>query len=168
VAQRKLPVAFHTPNGLQVREIDASLAALFRRSGVVSLYLSQESFDERLLGRACPKVTPGDLERALVHLEAAGYDRAEVNVYLIVGLIGQEASLVVESILAVRRLGARPRLAFYSPVPGTEEWKRAVGKGLLAADADPLLHNKLAFAYLWGEMSRGEFDKIRRLLLEEA
>jgi hypothetical protein len=63
-------------------------------------------------------------------------------------------------------LGARPRLAFFSPVPGTAEWKKLVISGVLPADADPLLHNKLAFAYVWGRISRPEFDDLRRLLTE--
>jgi radical SAM superfamily enzyme YgiQ (UPF0313 family) len=167
-AERAFPVSFHTPNGLHVREIDAGLAALFRRAGVRSVYLSQESFDESLLGRACPKVSPDDLEKALRHLQAAGYARDDVNVYLIVGLPHQNAGLVRESIRIVRRLGARPRLAFFSPVPGTEEWRRTVASGRLSENADPLLHNKLAFAYLWGDECRFAFEEFRRVLSESA
>lgn len=167
-AERALPVSFHTPNGLHVREIDAGLAALFRRAGVRSVYLSQESFDESLLGRACPKISPDDLEKALRHLQAAGYPRGEVNVYLIVGLPRQDAGLVRESIRIVHRLGARPRLAFFSPVPETEEWRRTVASGRLSENADPLLHNKLAFAYLWGDECRRDFEGFRSVLLEEA
>lgn len=168
VAAMSLGAAFHTPNGLHVREIDPSLAALFRRAGVTSLYLSQESFDEGLLAGSCPKVSPGDLEAAIGHLERAGYSRPEVNVYLIVGLPDQDLASVRESIRRVRRLGARPRLAFFSPVPGTEDWKKLVGRGILPSDADPLLHNKLAFAYIWGGISGPEFDDLRRLLNESA
>jgi radical SAM superfamily enzyme YgiQ (UPF0313 family) len=166
-AARVLPVSFHTPNGLHVREIDAGLAALFRKAGVRSIYLSQESFDESLLGRACPKVSPGDLERALRHLQSAGYPPGEVNVYLIVGLPGQDAGLVRDSIRIVRRLGATPRLAFFSPVPGTGEWARLVAEGRLSEDADPLLHNKLAFAYLRGDEGRRDFEGFQSALLEE-
>jgi len=168
LAQRKFPLTFHTPNGLHIREIDVAVAHLFRQVGVQSLYLSQESFDEELLKRACPKVTPQDLEKALGILEKAGYRRQEINVYLLVGLPDQDFSLIHESILRVRRLGARPRLAFFSPVPGTAEWSRLVAKAYLPADADPLLHNKLTFAYLWGGISRQEFDSFRNLLREES
>ncbi len=167
LAEKKWPLAFHTPNGLHVREIDTATACLFRKAGFRSLYLSQESFDEELLERACPKVTGQDLAKALDILERAGYRRKEVNVYLIAGLPGQDLRLIKDSILQVRRLGARPRLAFFSPVPGTVEWGRLVDKGYLPVDADPLLHNKLTFAYLWGEISRQEFDSLKDLLREE-
>jgi radical SAM superfamily enzyme YgiQ (UPF0313 family) len=166
VIEKNLGVAFHTPNGIHVRQVDRRLASLFRRAGVVSIYLSQESFNEEVLAVSCPKVSSGDLARALEALEGAGYLRAAINVYLIVGLPGQELQTVRESIAEVRRLGARPRLAFFSPVPGTVEWAHVVEKGCLAADADPLLHNKLAFAYIWGRVSSREFEALRRLLEE--
>jgi radical SAM superfamily enzyme YgiQ (UPF0313 family) len=166
VIEKNLAVTFHTPNGLHIRQIDRRLASLFRRAGVESLYLSQESFDEGLLEAACPKVSGGDLEKALDVLEAAGYLKSEINVYLIVGLPGQDLRTVRESIGEVHRLGARPRLAFFSPVPGTAEWTRLVEKGCLAVDADPLLHNKLAFAYIWGGVSSREFEDLRRLLMQ--
>jgi radical SAM superfamily enzyme YgiQ (UPF0313 family) len=168
VVDIELPVCFHTPNGLHVREIDSALARLFHQARVRSLYLSQESLDERLLQRACPKVAPRDLERALAFLEKAGYPRRDVNVYLITGLPGQDMSRLKESIRRVRRLGARPRLAFFSPVPGTAEWTRLVAKGCLGAGSDPLLHNKLTFAYLWGGMSREEFASLGALLAAES
>jgi radical SAM superfamily enzyme YgiQ (UPF0313 family) len=165
-ARRALPLSFHTPNGLGVREIDDRLARLFRAAGVRSVFLSQESLDDDLLGRACPKVSSADLGRALASLEAAGYPRAEVNVYLIAGLPDQDLRLVRESIRGVRRLGARPRLAFFSPVPGTADWKRAAAGSGLRGDADPLLHNKLASVYLRGDASRAAFDEVRKALTE--
>jgi radical SAM superfamily enzyme YgiQ (UPF0313 family) len=168
VVNRKLPLCFHTPNGLHVREIDSALAHLFHQAGVRSLYLSQESLDERLLQRACPKVGPRDLERALAVLENAGYPRRDVNIYLITGLPDQDILSLKESIRGVRRLGARPRLAFFSPVPGTAEWTRLIAKGCFRADSDPLLHNKLTFAYLWGGMSREDFASLRALLTAES
>jgi radical SAM superfamily enzyme YgiQ (UPF0313 family) len=162
--QRKMPLTFHAPNGLHVREIDPELASLFKSAGVQSLFLSQESFDEKLLARACPKVRAGDLQKALLHLEQAGYRRQEINVYLIVGLPAQDISAIKESILRVCRLGARPRLAYFSPVPGTEEWRNLVEKGYLPQDADPLLHNKLTFPYLWGSFSSSDFESVRSFL----
>ncbi len=161
-----LALAFHTPNGLHVREIDEEMAGLFRRAGFRSLYLSQESVDGDFIERTCPKVSPGELERAASALESAGYARRDLNVYLIAGVPGQTASGIKESILRVRRLGLTPRLAYFSPVPGTVEWNRLVDGGILAGDADPLLSNKLTFPYLWGDFSAADFEDIRALLNE--
>lgn len=166
VARRGLAFSFHTPNGLRVRDIDVPLARLFRRAGVRSVFLSQESLDGELLGRACPKVGADDLERALACLEIGGYPRAEINVYLIAGLPEQDPGRVRDGIRTVKRLGARPRLAFFSPIPGTDEWGKSVACGSLSGHADPLLHNKLASLYLRGGASCFELDELRRALAE--
>lgn len=164
ILQKGLRLSFHTPNGLHVGEIDFELAALLKKANFVSLYLSQESFDKNLIEESCPKVGEKDLENALIHLEKAGYSRKEVNVYLIVGLCDQEAAAVREAVLRVKQLGARPRLAYFSPIPETPEWRKAADRGHLEDGVDPLLHNKLTFPYLWGRFSPEEFGSIGELL----
>jgi radical SAM superfamily enzyme YgiQ (UPF0313 family) len=160
-------VSFHTPNGVHVREIDPGFARLLRRAGVRSLFLSQESMDDDLLGERAPKVVPEDLERALSALEGAGYPRRDIGVYLIAGLPGQGAEAVREAVRRVLGLGAWPRLAHYSPIPGTPDWERLVRRGALAADADPLLHNKTVGPWLWGSLSPDELADIRASMNEE-
>jgi len=165
--QRKLPVFFHTPNGLHVREVDSELASLFKKANFKSLFLSQESIDENVLTKTGSKVSEGDLEEAVVHLKKTGFRRREINVYLMVGLPSQDIAGIRESIIHVQSLGAIPRLAYFSPVPGTKEWKELVEKGYLALDADPLLHNKLAFIYLSAEVSPQELRSLKELALEQ-
>jgi radical SAM superfamily enzyme YgiQ (UPF0313 family) len=164
VVRRGWPVSFHTPNGLHIREIDQDLAFLMKKAGVRSLYLSQESFDEGVIREACPKVAEGDLEKAVACLEKAGYRREDINVYLIAGLPNQEVAGIKESILHVGRLGAKVRLAYFSPIPGTPIWRELVDNGVLKKDADPLIYNKLAFPYLWGDFSSGDFESLRKIL----
>ncbi len=154
---------FHTPNGLHMNEIDQELAALLKLTGFRSLYLSQESFEEDLIKQSCPKVTSEGLGKALNHLEKAGFDRGEINVYLIVGIPGQDASGVEKSILRVRQLGAQPRLAYFSPIPGTADWEKLVTAGCIDRNADPLLHNKLVFSYMWGDISQEDLKNLKSL-----
>jgi len=163
VIRRRLSLSFHTPNGLHVREIDRPTARLLRESGFRSLFLSQETFNEELMERACAKASSGDLERALDHLEKAGYERREVNVYLLAGIPGQDFASVREAVLGVLRLGARPRLAYFSPVPGTRDWERMVDEGILKRDGDPLLHNKLVFPYTWSVIGPEELRLLKAL-----
>jgi radical SAM superfamily enzyme YgiQ (UPF0313 family) len=158
-------VSFHAPNGLHVREIDEDLARLLRRADVRSIYLSQESMDETLLGERAPKVAPGDLARAMACLEKAGYRRDGIHVYLIVGLPGQGGEAVREAVVRVRELGAIPRLAHFSPIPGTDDWRRLVDAGALSEDADPLLHNKTVGPYLWGGLTPAEIAEVRELMI---
>lgn len=160
---KNIRVSFHTPNGLHPEEIDLELALLFREAGFKSLFLSQESYDQTVLAESSGKVEAGSLAKALTNLEKAGYNRGEVNVYLLVGLPEQEAEGVRESILEVKRLGARPRLAYFAPVPGTAMWQRMVEKDYIADKADPLLHNKIAFPYFFGKISPRDIESFKEL-----
>jgi radical SAM superfamily enzyme YgiQ (UPF0313 family) len=164
IAAANLPVRFHAPNGLHVREIDGRLARLFREAGLSSLYLSLESADESLIRERAPKTSPGELPEALAALEAAGYRRPDIGVYLIMGLPGQSAASVEESVRFVRSLGATPHVAYFSPIPGTAEWETLARRGRVADDTDPLLHNKIAFAYLKGDISPGEFEALKKVM----
>jgi len=164
IAAAALPVRLHAPNGLHIREIDGDVARLLRRAGVESLYLSLESVDEALVRERTPKNSPGDLPKALTALEAAGYARRDVSVYLIMGLPGQDASSVQQSVHFVRGLGATPRLAFFSPIPGTREWETLRNRGTVTDSTDPLLHNKVAFAYLKGDIPADEFEGVKKIL----
>ena len=165
IIRRGIKAFFHTPNGLQVREIDEEIALLFHRAGFRSLFLSQESFDEAILARCSRKSSPEALPPAMNFLTKAGYRPEEINVYLLVGLPDQEAESVRESILEVKKLGARPRLAFFSPVPGTSEWEHLIQTGKLKKNSDPLLQNKILFPYLWSKITPDKLLELKQLAL---
>jgi radical SAM superfamily enzyme YgiQ (UPF0313 family) len=163
----QLPVTFHVPNGLHVREVDGEIAELLYRARVRSIHLSQESLDSGWLQKTgTRKVLPKDLPNALRHLERAGYRRGDIGVYLLAGMPGQTAGGIRESIRQVLELGARPRLAYFSAVPNTREWESMVERGQLTAGADPLLHNKLAAPYVFSTMTHEDFLELKQLSLQ--
>jgi len=162
LAGLKLGLRFHTPNGLHPRQIDRTTAFLLKKAGFESLFLSLETADRDLLAATGPKVLPEDLKKALDYLEESGFERSRVSVYLLVGHPAQKKDQVVESIRLVKRLGARPRLAYYSPVPGTSDWNSLVESGVLNSDSDPLLHNKLVFPYFWSQITPEDLEEIKR------
>jgi radical SAM superfamily enzyme YgiQ (UPF0313 family) len=166
IVRRGLDLNFHLPNGLHIREINDDLAHLFKRAGVRSIYLSQESTDAAVLAESCPKVGKGDLERAAASLEKAGYARGDLNVYLIAGLPNQDAAGIRADLNHVRGLGLRPRLAYFSPIPGTDVWRSLVAAGRLDPDADPLLHNKAAFPYTGGSITPEDWAALHALQAE--
>ncbi len=166
IINKNLPLAFHTPNGLQINEVDFETALLFKRAKFESIFLSQESFNPIFLNEASHKVREGDLEKALENLGRAGYNRRNVNVYLLVGLPGQDFKGVKEDIIRVQKLGARVRLAYFSPVPGTEAWKKMIERKYLNPDDDPLLHNKAIFPYLRPDFPEEDFLKLKQLVLQ--
>ena len=55
-----------------------------------------------------------------------------------------------------------PRVAHFSPIPGTAEWAFLVRSGVLGEGSDPLLHNKTAFAYLKSGLTPDELGAVLR------
>lgn len=162
VARFQPGLNFHAPNGISPRAVDLELAALMKKAGFSSIFLSLENSDPDWLRQTGPKVEAADLERALDCLEEAGYRRGEISVYVLVGQPLQTGDQVLDSLKLVRKLGARPRLAYYSPVPGTRDWELLLETGKLRATSDPLLHNKLVFPYFWGGLTPEELEEIKR------
>lgn len=162
--EKNIRASFHTPNGLHIKDIDRTTAGLFKETNFQSLFLSQETFDPDIIKNSCPKVGPGDLEKAVENLERVGYLKKDINVYLLTGLPGQKFPSVKESIEQVIKMGLRPRLAYFSPVPHTADWNKLVSEKKLSEKDDPLLHNKLVAPYYWGDISPEEFDTLKNRL----
>ena len=164
VVARKLPTAFHTPNGLFAKLVDAELAELMVQSGFTTVRLSYESKDV-LLQQRMGKVNDADLAHALQNLERAGFPRYNVMVYLMMGLPNQTPEAVAASIEYVASLGARVSLSSYSPIPGTPDWELAVTQFGLPAD-EPLLTNKTIYPLRNDQFQRQDFDRLKLLALQ--
>jgi radical SAM superfamily enzyme YgiQ (UPF0313 family) len=151
LARRGRRFRFHTPNAVHARGLTRQVAHWLKRSGFRTLRLGVET---TALGaeRLDRKLMQGELEEALARLREAGYGPGEVGVYLLIGLPEQEDNQVAASIRRVRKLGAKPILAQYSPIPGTELWPRAVAASRFDLAADPLFHNNSIFP-CWPEFS---------------
>ncbi len=164
LAMGREQLRFHTPNGLHARQIDENIARLFYQNRFKTIRLSFESVRPERLADMKNKVTPGDLELAVGHLEKAGYRRKELEAYVLMGLPEQPAEEVYESILYVNSLGIKVRLASFSPIPGTIDYRRAVESGQFPADADPLLMNKSIYPLFRSTEAYNRFHNIRQFV----
>jgi hypothetical protein len=152
VIARRLPVRFHTPNGLHARFIDRSLAAKMCQAGFVTIRLGLETIEPQEGMRDGGKVDEASFGQAVESLFAAGFTARDVAAYVLVGrplAPGETDAHRIETMHATvafaHRLGIQVRIAEFSPVPGTVEWQAAVAAGCVAGDADPLLHNKALY-----------------------
>jgi hypothetical protein len=98
-------------------------------------------------------------------LKAAGFTVRDLAAYVLVGrpprfgqTAGSDLDAVRRTVAFAHRQGVQVRAAEFSPVPGTLEWQRAVSRGCIASDADPLLHNKAL--YPCGE--RNAIEQLKR------
>ena len=150
VLARCLNLNLHTPNGLPPKFVDKELAELLFRAGGSFIRLSFESSNSSRQKEMGGKVSNRELVAALDNLENAGFDRAMIGVYVLMGLADQDFAEVRDSVRFVRDQGALVNLASFSPIPGTGEWQKAVRYGLWYSGEDPLKANNTVFP-LWSQ-----------------
>lgn len=165
VCRRELALFFHAPNGLHVNLISQDLARLMFRAGFRTIRLGLETLDPTRQKTLGGKVLPGDFEIAWGHLLAAGFDPANLGVYLLYGLPGQELAEVQATVAAVKALGARPYLAEYSPLPSTAMWEQARAASPFDLAGEPLCHNNSFFPCRGPDFSWEKIGAIKRVAL---
>jgi len=141
VRKRKLPLQFHTPNGVHVGGLSEDVCKALFLAGFKTVRLGLETADDERQHQLGGKVKPGAFSAAMENLTRAGFQPGQIGVYLLCGLPGQNRAEVAKSIGMVKRQGARPYLAEYSPIPGTPLWSEAVRCSPFDLANEPLCHN---------------------------
>lgn len=158
----------HAPNGLHVRQIDGECARLMRESNFKTIRLSLESVDPGLTRDSSGKVARGEYAAAVKNLQAAGYSRGECETYILAGLPGQSAESVKETINFVLEAGGTPKLAEFSPIPGTPLFETAAGR-LPALRDEPLLQNNTVYcSYFSKEMTPEALQELKDMTKRRA
>jgi len=161
IIDRRLPLRFHAPNGLFANDLDAELAELMFRSGFKTICLSFETVNDQRYADMNHKISREGMIQAVENLVRAGFQRHELAAYVIMGLPEQSLEEIIASMIFINNLGVRLRLASYSPIPNTLDFKRACSAGLISADIDPLLTNKTIFPLQQSKSAYETFCKIR-------
>ena len=158
LATRFPSVRFHFPNGLHARFLSPELASCLRKANVTTIRLALEGLGPDIRAASDDKVRATEVEAALAHLANAGFDRARIGVYVMVGPPGVGEQEVAHACEFVHSLGAPVRLCEYSPIPGTTLARQHGGYAEIVEE--PLLsNNKALFAWDVAE----PFAAIRRL-----
>ena len=139
--RKNLPLHFHCPNGLHLREITPEISGLMYKAGFKTLRFGFETSDLLRQQQTGGKASNEDLHAAVKNLQKAGYSPSDMGIYILCGLPGQSAEEVSESIRYVQSCGARPLLAEYSPIPGTRLWPEAVASSPDPVAEEPLFQN---------------------------
>jgi len=141
VVHSGLNIRFHTPNAVHIRGISRQTAQLMFRAGFKTLRLGLETaaFDTRLELDA--KVTAEEFKQAVIWLKEAGFDKNMIGAYLLAGLPEQDMNSVENSIEIVRKNNVTPVLAYYTPIPHTALWPRAVASSRYDLESDPVFTN---------------------------
>jgi radical SAM superfamily enzyme YgiQ (UPF0313 family) len=168
--EAKIPIQLHTPNGLFARDIDEELARLMYNAGFKTIRLSFETSNEDRRKDMNNKISNDGMNNAVMNLVKAGYSASALDAYIIMGLPGQSLDEILESIIFVNNLGVQVKLASFSPIPKTLDFKRAVNSKIIREDIDPLLTNKTIFPLKGPDLDYETFRKVRIFsqLLNEA
>jgi len=137
------PVRFHTPNAIHVREITQSIAQLLFKAGFKHLRMGLETMD--FAHRLDQKLTFEEFDTAIKNLKQAGFQNHDMGAYLLIGLPEQTDESIIQSIDCVKRSGVQPILAYYTPIPHTKLWPKAVASSPFAIEQDPMYTNNTLF-----------------------
>jgi radical SAM superfamily enzyme YgiQ (UPF0313 family) len=159
--KRKIRCHFHTPNGLHIREIDEELAGLLFQAEFKTIRLGFETSNEAVQIETGGKVDNGEFEKAVRNLRRAGYSGEEIDVYIMAGLPGQRAREVEESVAFVKKVGARPMLVEYSPIPRTPLFERAKQLSPFDLENEPLFHNNSILPCQWEGFTTADHRRIK-------
>jgi hypothetical protein len=162
VLERGLPVRFHVPNGLHVRNIDGRIADLMMQAGFKTIRLGLETADEKLQKATGNKASRDDFALAARALNTAGFTDRETGAYILAGLPGQSVSTVSDSIEFVKFHGLRPYITEFSPIPGTECWEEAISCSPFPIKNEPLFHNNTLLPCRSSTFGLYDLEKLKR------
>jgi radical SAM superfamily enzyme YgiQ (UPF0313 family) len=159
IINANLKVRFHTPNAIHIRGITEQTAQLMHKAGFTTMRLGLETvdFDHRL--EFDKKVSEEEFKLAVGYLKKAGFEKKQVGAYLLAGLPGQDLASVEHSIHTVKQLGITPVLAYYTPIPQTTLWPRAVAAPRYDLESDPVFTNNAIIPctkkpFVWDTLTR--------------
>jgi len=159
IVRSGLPLRFHTPNAVHIREITKDMAGLMMKAGFETLRLGLETTGFNKRSRLDRKVNEAEFRSAVTCLKSAGFQSKQIGAYLLCGLPGQSVESVEESIRVVKETGITPVLAYYSPIPGTRLWKDAIECSRYDLASDPIFTNNAVMpcrpeGFSWETISR--------------
>lgn len=159
IIKQGFPLRFHTPNALHLRWISAQVAKLMHAAGFKTIRLGLETASFNKNERHDRKVSRSQFQNAVTNLYEAGFKKADLGAYLLVGLPGQSEASVMESIQMVHEAGLTPVPAYYTPIPHTPLWSAAQKASRYDLAYDPVFTNNAIFPcqkepFSWRALSR--------------
>jgi radical SAM superfamily enzyme YgiQ (UPF0313 family) len=164
ILKLNLHLRFHLPNGIHAREIDDEIAQKMFQVGVQTIRLGFETANQYLQIQTGGKISNLEFKNAVEYFLRAGFKSEQIGAYLLVGIPGQSIQEVKDSINFVKNCGAHPRLAKFSPIPGTKIWKKAKDYFHFDGNIDPLFHNDALLPYISPVFNENIFSDLRPLL----
>lgn len=155
-------VRWHTPNGLHATAIDVPVAKAMKRAGFETIRLGLESSSDGFHKETGRKTDFASFLTAVRNLREVGFSADQIGAYLLVGLPGQSRGRIEDDVERVLQAGAYPKLAEYSPIPGTAMWPAALQRSRYPIGQDPLFHNCTLLSAAEPDVDWGFLQETRR------
>lgn len=155
IKENNFQFQFHTPNGIDPKEIDFEMAKLFKETNFKTIRLSVDMLNK--------KISYEELKEVIEYFFKAGYKRGEIECYILIGFPEQKFEEIKEDLFKLNDLGTKSRFAYFSPIKGTKEWEILKEKGYLKEDEDPLLSNKILFPYRFKGINPEELKELKKI-----
>ena len=130
---------FHAPNGLHINRIKENSAHFLFQHGFKTLRFGLEIFDKSIQQKADKDM----VIRGVENLKKAGFSKKEIGFYVLL-LPGVENKKVENTIDFLKQLDVNIHINVYSPVPGTQDYRKLSHKYPEIIE-EPLLHNDSVF-----------------------
>ena len=138
-----------------------------KKAGFETIRIGLESSSDDFHSRTGGKINIELFHHAIENLKDVGFVRDQIGVYLLVGVPGQTAEQIEEDVDRVLAAGALPKLAEYSPIPGTRIWEEALRVARYAIDSEPLFQNCTLLPAAGPDVDTAFLQNLRRRISSE-
>lgn len=153
---------FYLPNAIHIAKTTKEIIENFTNFKMIRFGLESLKPEDEKYGN---KFKIQQLKELLINLNEAKISKDAISFYILVGLPGQTYEEVETTIKNALKIGIKPRIAEYSPIPNTllfekakEELKRK-NKSYIDLN-DPVFHNPSVYPYIATDFT---FENIRKL-----
>lgn len=150
IIENDLDLRLHAPNALHIRYLTPRTCTLLKKAGLCTIRLGLETTDFR--NRPDAKLLPEEWHKGVSNLLRAGFFKQDIVAYVLAGLPDQTEEEILASMSQCRKMGIRPELNYYSPIPGTPLFKKAVEFSSYPLE-EPLFHNNSIWPCIQGGFS---------------
>lgn len=156
----KLPVRFHTPNGLHIQFMTQEISDLMIENGFKTIRFGFESGNKKHAVETNNKSSFSMLKNKVSVLKKSGFKRKDIGVYIMGGLKGQKPQEMLQEMNLVGSLDIKIKPVFLSPVPQTKLFSY-YSSLFPQIKYNPLWHNDTFFVTSLQEWSWDSVEMIR-------
>lgn len=153
--EKKLNFNFHTPNGIDLNDIDEEIIKLFKETNFKTIRLSVDLLNKKISYEKLKEVSKMFFKN--------GFKAGEIEAYLLIGFPEQSFEEIKEELYILKELKIISRFAYFSPIEGTKEWEILKEKGYVKDGEDPLLSNKLLFPIRFNGINTEELKDLKKI-----